>query len=154
MIDRIGLVPGWVAYDFQGHILFFQADKVNASGGFEPVPKEKIDDGFVPDIKHLAAHGRSLSQLFLGQAFEGVHIVFFLAAGGGQTSEGAAAQIQDIEMAGGMSLPINDGIMTGGLVPVAVTRIEVKIIQLGEHGQFIGQTFFEAAGKELIDFLE
>ena len=70
----------------QGHILLFQADEVNAGGGFEPVPKAKIDDGFVPDIKHLAAHGRSLSQHFLGQAFEGMHIMFFLAAGGGQTS--------------------------------------------------------------------
>jgi hypothetical protein len=72
----------------------------------------------------------------------------------GQTSEGAAAQIQDIEMAGGMSFPINDGIMTGGLVPVAVTGIEVKIIQLGEDRQLIGQIRFEAGSHELIDFLK
>ena len=44
--------------------------------------------------------------------------------------------------------------MTGGLVPVTVTSIDVKIIQLGEHGQIIGQTRFEAASKKLIDFLE
>ena len=83
-----------------------------------------------------------------------MHIMFFLAAGRGQTSERAAAQIQDVEMAGGTSLPLNDGIMTGGLVPVAVTGIDVKIIQLGEDRQFIGQIRFEAGSQELIDFLE
>jgi hypothetical protein len=51
-------------------------------------------------------------------------------------------------------LAIDERIMSGGLVPVAVTSIEVKIIQLGEHGQLIGQIRFEAICHELIDLLD
>jgi len=106
------------------------------------VPKAEINDGFIPNINHLASHGSSLSQPFLGRAFKGMDILFFLAAGGGQPTERASAQLQDIEMSGGISLFLEDGIMTGGLVPVTVTGVDVKIIQLGEHRQLVGQTSF------------
>ena len=95
-----------------------------------------------------------MSQPFLGRAFKGMDILFVLAAGRGQPTERASAQIQDIEMSGGISLFLEDGIMTGGLVPVSVTGVDVKIIQLGEHRQLVGQTSFEAASKKLIDFLK
>ena len=108
MIDRVGLVPSLMAHNLQGHILLFQADEVNSGGGFEPVPKAEINNGFIPDIKHLPSHRRTLSQEFLGLAFKGMDILFFLAAGGGQSAEGASAQIEDIEMPGGISLNSDD----------------------------------------------
>ena len=108
----------------------------------------------VPDVKHLASHGGSLAEHFLGQAFEGVHIMLFLALGCGQTTEGASAQIQGIEMPGRENPFIDEGIVTGRPVPVAVARIDVEILQLRKHRQLIGQRLLEGVGQELIDFLQ
>ena len=61
--------------------------------------------------------------------------MLFLAFAGGQAGECAAARIQGIEMPSGVDLPIDDRIMTGGLVPVTGTGINVEIVQLGGHRQ-------------------
>jgi hypothetical protein len=98
-------------------------------------------------VSQVLGHKRpAFSEDGFGQAFEGMHIMLFLALSCGQTSQRASAQIQDIEMSGGMRLAIQDGFMSGGLVPVTVSGIKVKIIQLGEQGQFIGQNLFKAVG--------
>ena len=57
-------------------------------------------------------------------------------------------------MAGGTVFSINDGIMSGALVPVTVAGIDVKIVQLGEDGQFIGQGLLDVALMNLVEFLE
>lgn len=154
MVDRIGLVPGFLVHDLQCHVFFFQADEVNACGGFKIMPKAKIDGSLVPDINHLAFKRRSLSEHFLGQAFEGVHVMLFLALSCGQATERATAQIQGEEMPGGINLFIDDRFMAGGFVPVAVTGIDVEILQLGERRELIWQTIVEAANQKSIDVME
>ena len=83
-----------------------------------------------------------------------MHVMFLLSLARGQKPERAAAQIHGIEMAGGTVFSINDGIMSGALVPVTVAGIDVKIVQLGEDGQFIGQGLLDVALMNLVEFLE
>ena len=44
--------------------------------------------------------------------------------------------------------------MTGGAVPVTIASIDIEIHQLGEHGQFIRQEFFERGHQGLVDFTQ
>ena len=49
---------------------------------------------------------------------------------------------------------IQERFMGGRLVPLTIAGVNVEIVQLREHRQFVGQTRPQAADHQLIEFLE
>jgi len=70
-----------------------------------------------------------------------------------QVTQPVRSHIESVEMPDGPLAPLFEGIMGGGGVPMAVSGIDVKFLELLVLGQRVGERAPHFAAKKLVEFL-
>jgi hypothetical protein len=157
LVDGGECVPWAFTEDFLGLALLGAADEVDATALLPAVPLAEVDAGLVPHPEDPTSLGGALAEGVGVQALEGAHVVFLeagTAVAGGQVNRAVVAEVECVELAGGVLHAVGEFVMSGGGVEVTVAGEDGEVVEFGILGERIGADLAGEGLKGGVEFLD